>query len=266
MAVDASERQRLIRAQVLAEGEVEFGALAAEFGVSEMTIRRDIDVLESKGVVRKVIGGAIAAGKAAEPPFEARANLEAASKQHIAEAVVARLTTHETVILDSGSTALAVARAIRGANLELTVVTPSILVALELADEPGTTVLLAGGLVRPGELSLIGAEAMEAFDRYSCDTFVMGVAGIDAERGFTDYHREESAVKRAAIRAADRLIVAADHTKFGRTHLVNIAALGAADILVTDGAAPEDVSAAAAGSGVEIVTASTTRVPRGLAT
>jgi DeoR/GlpR family transcriptional regulator of sugar metabolism len=261
MAVDAGERQRLIRERVLSEGEVEFSSLATDFGVSEMTIRRDIDLLESEGVVRKVIGGAIAFGKTAEPPFEARANSEAAGKRHIAEAVVTRLSTRETVLLDSGSTALAVARAIRGKGLELTVVTPSLLAAVELAGDSGTTVLLAGGLVRAGELSLIGADAIEFFGRYNCDTFVMGVAGIDTRRGFSDYHREESEVKRAAIRAADRLVVAADHTKLGRAHLVNIAPLSAADILVTDGDPGHEVLAAAADSGVEVVTVEARAAP-----
>jgi DeoR/GlpR family transcriptional regulator of sugar metabolism len=167
------------------------------------------------------------------------------------------------VLLDSGSTALAVARAIYGRGLELTVITPSVLVAVELAEEPGTTVLLAGGQVRAGELSLVGPETIEFFGRYNCDTFVMGVSGIDARRGFSDYHREESAVKRAAIRAADRLIVAADHTKLGRSHLINIAPLSAADILVTDGDPQHEVVAAAAACGAEIVPVATLRSPQG---
>ncbi|RJQ79460.1 DeoR/GlpR transcriptional regulator [Pseudonocardiaceae bacterium YIM PH 21723] len=254
MAGDVSERQRMIREHVLAHGEVEFAALAAEFRVSEMTIRRDIDALEAEGAVRKVIGGAIAVSKIAEPSFAARADLEATSKQHIAEAVVTRLTARETVILDSGSTALAVARALRGAGLGLTVLTPSILIAVELAGEPDTTVLLAGGLVRPGELSLIGTDAVEWFARYNCDTFVMGVAGVATTSGYTDYHRDESAVKRAAIAAADRLIVVADHTKLDRSHLVNIAPLDAAEILVTDGDPDHPVLAAAAHGGVEVIT------------
>ncbi|WP_406639860.1 DeoR/GlpR family DNA-binding transcription regulator [Amycolatopsis sp. WGS_07] len=254
MAGDVSERQRLIRECVVAHGEITFADLADEFDVSEMTIRRDIDVLAAAGSVRKVIGGAIAIGKFAEPSFESRADHEAAGKQHIAEAVVGRLRARETVILDSGSTALAVARALKGSGLGLTVLTPSVLVAVELASEPDTTVLLAGGLVRPGELSLIGTDTVEWFARYNCDTFVMGVAGVAVTRGFTDYHRDESAVKRAAIAAADRLIVVADHTKLDRSHLVNIAPLDAAEILVTDGEPDHPVVAAAAQSGIEVVT------------
>jgi DeoR/GlpR family transcriptional regulator of sugar metabolism len=237
--MDAKVRRTLIEERVAAEGEIEITPLASEFNVSEMTIRRDIEVLETQGLVRKVIGGAIAASrKASEPPFEARAVVAVHEKAHIAEAAVSLLEPGETVILDSGSTVLAVARAIKGRDLGLTVVTPSTLVALELADDPGTTVLLTGGLVRPGELSLIGSDAEEAFTRYSCDIFVMGVAGVDSIRGATDYHREEAAVKRAAIKAADRIVAAVDHTKLGRVHLVQVAPLEALDVIVTDG--PED--------------------------
>lgn len=246
-------RKQRIRELLLARGEIEFGSLATEFGVSEMTIRRDIDALESEGVVRKVIGGAIALGKIAEPTFEARSHLDMPSKQHIASFAVEQLTVHETVILDSGSTALAVARAIRGRGLGLTIVTPSLLVAVELADEPDTTVLVTGGVVRPGELSLIGTEAVEGFRRFNCDTFVMGVAGVHEHRGFTDYHRDESAVKRAAIEASDRLIVVADHSKIGRAHLSNIAPLSAAEVLVTDAPAPSPLITAATASGVSVI-------------
>lgn len=256
-----SKRQQRIREEVLARGEVEFSALATAFGVSEMTIRRDIDALEAEGIVRKVIGGAIALGKIVEPSFEARSHLDAASKQHIAETVASLLNVHETVILDSGSTALAVARAVRGRALALTVVTPSLLVAVELADEPGTSVLVTGGAVRPGELSLIGAEAVEGVERFNCDTFVMGVAGVHELRGFTDYHRDESAVKRAAIEASDRLIVAVDQSKIGRAYLSTIAPLSRADAIVTDADPDAPALVSASRAGVEVVIAPHSEAP-----
>lgn len=253
MVKAVNTRAQRIRERLLLDGEVEFSALAAEFGVSEMTVRRDIDALESEGLVRKVIGGAIALSKISEPTFEARASLDMASKQHVADYAVSQLSPHETIVLDSGSTALAVARTIRGRDLALTVITPSLLVATELRAEPDTTILLTGGLLRPGELSLIGIEAVESFRRYNCDTFIMGVAGVHARRGFTDYHRDESAVKRAAIEASDRLIVLADRSKVGRAHLSSIAPLSAAEIIVTDAAADDPALAAAAASGVSVV-------------
>lgn len=244
--MDATERRALIEQRVRSTGEVLFAELADEFRVSEMTIRRDVDSLEDAGVLRKVIGGAIVVGKDAEPPFATRVSRAADEKRHIARAVVQHLRHHETVVLDSGSTVLAVAREIKGMGLELTVVTPSLLVATELADDPGTTVLVTGGQVRPSELSLVGPDAAESFGRYNCDTFVMGVAGVDSLRGVTDYHREEGWVKIAASRAVDRVIVAADHTKMGRVQLVQVSPLNAVSILVTD-AAPDDATVVAAG-------------------
>ncbi|WP_263993650.1 DeoR/GlpR family DNA-binding transcription regulator, partial [Mycolicibacterium fallax] len=166
--------------------------LAEEFRVSEMTIRRDIERLEEQGIARRVLGGAIAyGGKSTEPSFDARAAVAAGEKVHIASAVADLLVPRETVVLDSGSTVLAVARAIKGRNLGLTVITPSLLVAVELADEPDTTILLTGGKVRPGELSLIGAEAEDFYLRYNADTYVMGIAGVHGRRGASEYHREE---------------------------------------------------------------------------
>lgn len=249
-----SLRRALIEQRVVSDGEIDFATLANEFQVSEMTIRRDVNALENKGVVRKVTGGAIAlVGKSSEPEFEIRAAVAATEKAHMAGAVAQLLQAHETVILDSGSTVLAVARAIRGRNLCLTVVTPSLLVAAELADDPGTTVLLAGGQVRPGELSLIGTETEATFGLYNCDAYVMGIAGVDARRGITEYHREEANVKKAAMAAADRIIVVADMSKLGRVQLMNVAALDEISSLVTDGPVDDPAVRAAIDAGVDVV-------------
>lgn len=249
-----TKRRALIEKRVVADGEIDFASLANEFQVSEMTIRRDVNALEDKGVVRRVSGGAIAlVGKSSEPTFETRAAQAATEKAHMAGAVLELLQPHETVILDSGSTVLAVARALRGRELGLTVVTPSLLVAAELADDPGTTVLLAGGQVRPGELSLIGTETEATFGLYNCDVYVMGIAGVDARRGITEYHREEANVKKAAMAAADRVIVVADMTKLGRVQLMNVAGFDDISALVTDGPADHPAVHAAHEAGVEVV-------------
>jgi DeoR/GlpR family transcriptional regulator of sugar metabolism len=250
----ANSRRALIEKRVVTEGEIDFVSLASEFNVSEMTIRRDVVALEAQGVVRRVVGGAIAfVGKATEPPFDARMAEAAVGKLHIAEAAVALLQPSETVILDSGSTVLAVAKAIKGKGLGLTVVTPSILVAIELANEPDTVVLLTGGRVRAGELSLIGPETEETFARYNCDVYLMGVAGVDAINGVTEYHREEGSVKRAAVKTADRVIVVADASKLGRVQLMNIAPFSTIDALVTDGGAEHPALQAAREAGVDVV-------------
>jgi DeoR/GlpR family transcriptional regulator of sugar metabolism len=142
---------------------------------------------------------------------------------------------------------------LRGRRLGLTVVTPSVLAALELIDETDTTVVLTGGELRPGELSLIGPAAEETLASYNCDTFVMGVAGIDGDRGISDYHQAESGVKRAASRRADRVIVAADQSKLGRVTLVSIAALSQVDVIITDGEPEHPALVAAREVGVTVV-------------
>lgn len=252
--MDVFERRAIIEERVTDHGEVQFADLAREFGVSEMTIRRDIEVLQSAGIVRRVSGGAIALpGTAFEPSYGSRAGHAVDSKMHIAVAIVERLSPGETVILDSGSTVASVARAICGRGLGLTVITPSLTVATTLADEPDTTVILAGGIVRPGELSLIGADAERLIAGYNCDVYVAGVAGVDAERGLTEYHPQEAAVKRAAVSAARRLIVGADQAKLGRVHLVNIAPLDAVDVLVTDASADHPTVLDVQTAGAEVV-------------
>lgn len=219
-----------------------------------MTIRRDVEVLESKGVLRRVMGGAISVGAAAsEPTFEARAAQAATQKTHIASAVVDLLNERETVIIDSGSSALAVAREARARHLPLTVITPSLLVATELSAEQETEVFVTGGQLRPGELSLIGAGAEEGFARFNASTFVMGVAGVDATAGVTDYHYAEAHVKRAAARSAQRIVVVADATKLGRVQLVSIAALSEIDTIVTDGPADHPTLVTARAAGVTVI-------------
>jgi DeoR/GlpR family transcriptional regulator of sugar metabolism len=252
--MDFTERRTLIEERVIRTGEVSYGELAHDFGVSEMTIRRDIDALQSEGVLRRVSGGAISlSGTSFEPSYVLRAGQAADSKAHIADAIAALLHPGETVVLDSGSTVASVAWAIRGRDLGLTVLTPSITVATTLADEPDTRVILTGGTVRPGELSLIGSEAEQAFSRYNCDTFVIGVAGVDAERGLTEYHPQEASVKQAALSASRRVIVGVDAAKLGRVHLVNIAPLSAVTALVTDGPADHPTIVSARAAGVEVI-------------
>lgn len=239
---------------MLDKGEIDFTTLATELGVSEMTIRRDVEVLELKGVLRRVMGGAISVGAAAaEPSFDSRAALAATEKAHIASAVVDFLHEGETVIIDSGSSALAVAREIRARHLSVTVVTPSLLVATELSSETDTEVFVTGGQLRPGELSLIGPGAQESLERFNASTFVMGVAGVESAAGVTDYHYSEAHVKRSAVRSAQRIIVVADSSKLGKVQLVKIAGLAELDTLVTDGDPDHPTLRSAHAAGVNVV-------------
>lgn len=253
--MDVRKRRNLIKEQVISRGEVEYAQLATFCGVSQMTIRRDIEMLEQAGSLRRVVGGAIAVlGTAQEPPFQSRASKAAVEKEHIAAAVVGLLSPGETVALDSGSTVLSVAREIRRQELPLTVITPSVLVCLELSDCAFVDVHLLGGLLRPGELSLIGSETVEQFGRYNCDAAILGVAGIDVDGGISDYHYDEAFVKKAAIRAARRTIVAADRSKLGRSSLIKIAEFEDIAAIVTDGSNRNPTLVEAHNRGVDVTT------------
>ena len=254
MTIDAKTRRDLILQRARADREVSYAALAAQFDVSEMTIRRDIEALEARGAVRRVVGGAVAVlGKDTEPAFSTRLADAASEKHHIADAVAELIGPNETLILDAGSTSLAVARSLRGRALGLTVVTPSVPIAVALVDEPDTNVVMTGGELRTGELSLVGSGAEEMLTRYNCDTYVMGVAGIDAERGFSDYLQAEARMKRVALGRADRVIVAADRSKLGRVNFVGIAALAQVDTIVTDGAVDHPALVCARSEGVDVI-------------
>lgn len=253
--MNVHERRRTIAELLQSAGEATFADLSARFGVSEMTIRRDIDALSDDGLARRVLGGAIAQQRmAVEPPFGTRLADAGDAKRHLARRVVDLLHDGESVIVDSGSTALAVARELAARpHRDMTIVTPSLLAAIELADAEGVTVLVPAGEARGGELSLVGSETIETLRRYNCDTFVMGVAGIDPARGVTDYHRAESEVKRAAMACAARVVVVADASKLGRTTLVTIAPIERIDVLVTDAGEHHETVAALRDAGVTVV-------------
>jgi DeoR/GlpR family transcriptional regulator of sugar metabolism len=234
--MSAQERQRAIEHLLSQSGELHLTDLASRFQVSEMTIRRDLGTLEDRGVLRRVVGGgAIAiAQKAHEPSFTTRALDESSSKAHIGVAVANLLEAGEAIYLDGGSTSLAVARAIRGRDLGLTVVTRSLFAALELADEPRSQVILLGGRIKSGEMVTTRTGFDQDIDRYNVDSYVMGISGADPVRGLTDYDPEEAVTKRQAIDCADRVILAVDKTKLGRVLLVKVAEIDDLDIVVTD--------------------------------
>jgi DeoR/GlpR family transcriptional regulator of sugar metabolism len=234
-----SARRRAVAALVAQSGEETLSGLAARFAVSEMTIRRDLESLERDGFIHRVKGGAISlVGRFHEPPMLERATAAVGAKRAIGIAAAGLVSDGETVILDVGTTSLECARALHG-SLRLTVVTPSVLVAQELAKAPSIRTLVTGGVLRPGEMSLIGPRTEDSFSDLNCDTVFLGVGGMDIDRGLSEYNLDDARVKKAALRAAKRCVVLADKSKLGRVTFSTIAPLSAVDVLVTD-AEPND--------------------------
>lgn len=231
--MQAEERQQTILQLLDARGQVSIADLSARFSVSEMTIRRDLSQLEGDGLLRRTHGGASrTASGSFEPPFALRARLNLDAKRAIAADVAARLVDGQTVVLDGGSTGTAIAEAIVGRNL--TICALNVRVAEILSSSPNTRVMLPGGLVRHGELSLTGPAAERTLGDHRFDTYVMTVSAVDASAGFTEWNVEDAAVKRAALESSGRCIVACDSSKFGQAAFARIAGLDAADVIVTD--------------------------------
>jgi len=235
--VNATTRRADIAERLRVEGEASIAVLATQYGTSEMTIRRDLDYLEEEGLARRARGGAIFLhSRAYEPPIHQRAAVQAEAKCRIAAAAAAMVLEGETIILDIGTTTAAMAKALRD-DLEVTVVTNSLLIANELALKPRVRTILTGGTVRPGEMSLVGPRALGAFGDYHCDAVFLGIAAVAAE-GLTEYNEDDAHVKRAAIASARRVVLLADATKLGRVTFAAVAPLAELDALITD--APDD--------------------------
>jgi DeoR/GlpR family transcriptional regulator of sugar metabolism len=235
--MDVRNRRRALLDVMQRDGEIQVRQLAAELGCSEMTVRRDLDVLEHDGVVRRVHGGAVRVQlRRDELPYAARALEAADAKQRIGRAVAGLIADGETVILDGGTTALEVARALRGRPV--TVLPLDLRVLLELADDDAVSLICPGGYVRPGELVVTGDLAEVPFERLRFDTLVLGCCGLDAREGVTTHVPADARVKRAALGAARRTVVIGDATKIGQVTFGHVCPLSAAERLVTD-AGPE---------------------------
>ncbi|MFI1168655.1 DeoR/GlpR family DNA-binding transcription regulator [Streptomyces sp. NPDC020801] len=251
----AAERQQEILRLARDGGRVDVVSLAEEFQVTAETIRRDLKALDRAGLLRRVHGGAIPAGRLDfEPDLTERESTAADEKDRIAKAALAELPTEGTLILDAGTTVARMAAALP-LEAELTVVTHSLPIAARLADHPGLQLHLVGGRVRHRTRAAVDAWALRAYGEIRADVLFVAANGFSAEHGLTTPDLAEAAVKRAAIAAARRVVLLADSTKHGQEHFARFGDLGDVDLLITDsGLSPEDAAAIERG-GTEVVRA-----------
>ena len=234
--------------------EVDIASLASHFAVSEMTIRRDLEALEADGVVRRLVGGraVMIDPKNREPALAARTDSAHDSKAHIGRAVAELIADDEVVFFDGGSTALAVAQAVRASGKTITVLTRSLLVAAEFAQDARIEIFLLGGRLKSSEMVTTSSTSTDDLRDYNVDTYVMGISGVHPARGLTDYDPQESAGKRLALDRADRVLLAFDHSKLGRVLMSRVAGLDDIDVIITD-ADPGDEAIASMPSSIDIV-------------
>ncbi|WP_128375214.1 DeoR/GlpR family DNA-binding transcription regulator [Streptomyces cavernae] len=251
----APERQQEILRLARDGGRVDVLSLAEEFQVTAETIRRDLKALDRAGLVRRVHGGAIPAGRLDfEPDLAERETTAADQKERIARAAVAELPPDGTMILDAGTTTARLA-AMLPLESQLTVVTHSLPIAARLADHPGIQLHLVGGRVRPRTRAAVDAWALRAYAEIRADLVFIAANGFSAEHGLTTPDLAEAAVKRAAVAAARRVVLLADSAKHGQEHFARFGALSDVDLLITDsGLSPDDATAMERG-GTEVVRA-----------
>ncbi|MCF6473356.1 DeoR/GlpR transcriptional regulator [Nonomuraea sp. MG754425] len=230
---------------------VSVAELAAEHGVSEMTIRRDLDALARQGMVLRVRGGALSLLPGGEePPFGVRERESVEAKRRIGEETAALIADGESVVLDGGTTALEVARALSGRRV--TVLPLALQPVLMLAAAPRVRLVLPGGEVRKGELTVLGPLAETSLGALRFDTAVLGCRGLSARHGLTAHDLAEVAVKRAAIGAARRVIAVCDSGKFARTAFGAVCPAGRLDVVVTDTGIPPEERDALLAAGVRV--------------
>jgi DeoR/GlpR family transcriptional regulator of sugar metabolism len=249
------ERQRQIIKWIEAQGEATVSELAEKLGVSQMTIRRDLRELAAQGAAERVHGGAVM--RVQERLFHRKPVMEGAEeeadvKRRIGEAAAAMVEEGETIFIGAGTTTLAVAEALKDRR-DITVMTNALTVANSLANSQGITVLVTGGILRSGNLSLIGFPAERNLQDVRADKVISGIRGIDPDIGLTSDDLHEMKTNLAIMAISKTLIVVADHTKFGCVAASRTAPVTAASTIVTDVQAPEHMVAELRKQGVKIV-------------
>jgi DeoR/GlpR family transcriptional regulator of sugar metabolism len=252
-------RRREIVDTTSRSGRITVAEICQRFGVSTMTARRDLRDLDREGALRRAHGGAVSIlGRSYEIPYSLRTAQATHAKKLIGRKAAEMVLEGESVGLDVGTTTLEVARALCDKR-NLTIVTSSLRIGAEAAAifplGSGVRLILTGGIVRAGELSMIGHIAQTTFRELHVDKAFIGVAGISLEDGLTEYNLEDTEVKQNLIASARHSIVVAEGSKLGRTTFCTIAPLSAIHTIVTDRSAPQSMLTALAERGMRVVVA-----------
>ncbi|GAB3283671.1 DeoR/GlpR family DNA-binding transcription regulator [Parasphingorhabdus pacifica] len=238
----ARQRQEMILDEVRRTGAVQVSELVLRLGVSDMTIRRDLDALAKRGLVEKVYGGATSTGGPStdEPGFEAKSVRQLAEKEAVAALAATLVHPGMAIGLSAGTTTWTLAKHLDEVP-DLTVVTNSVRIAdvLQQRNRTDRTVVLTGGVRTPSD-ALVGPVAVQALRSLHLDMVFLGVHGMSAKAGFTTPNLNEGETDRALAQAAGRLVVVADHEKWSTVGISTIVNLDQVDVLVTDDGLPSE--------------------------
>ena len=246
------ERRRAIVDILQRDGRVLVADLAQEFDTSQVTIRKDLEILHSTGMAQRTHGGALPThdGALEDPTLREKEKLHRKEKLHIAAAAARMVSEGQVVILDSGTTTTAIARAVRSFR-NLTIVTNAVNIAAELAGTP-VEVILTGGTLRKNSFSLVGPIAEETLRRLTADILFLGVDGFDVHYGLSTPNLLEAKVNRVMVEAAKRTIAVCDSSKFGRRSLSLILPPSGLHHVITDRGIPKSDLNAIKKAGIEV--------------
>jgi DeoR family transcriptional regulator of aga operon/DeoR family fructose operon transcriptional repressor len=236
----AGARHRRILQLLENEGNVKVDNLSERFAVSQVTIRKDLAELEEQGLLQRTYGGAVYSHRSRfNVSFLEKLQIEAPTKDAIARLAMSYIHEGDTIILDAGSTTLALARALPGKLRSLYVITNSIPAALELS-RAGYEILLIGGQVRNHSLALIGPVAVKTLESFHADRAFLGTSGITLSHGHSTPNPLDAEVKQAMMRSADETYVLTDSSKFGHACLASFAQLTEVHFTLTDTGIPAE--------------------------
>lgn len=235
----AIERRNAILEKLQAERRVVVSELSQIYKVSEETIRRDLEKLENDGFAIKSYGGAVINENAnVDLPFNIRKR-NVISKQKIAEVISSRIKDGTSIMLDASSTAVYIAKALKERK-NLTLITNSIEILIEMFDTPNVNVLSTGGAMREGSFALVGPQTDKMLNSYHVDMAIVSAKGFDLETGLTDTEELHANNKKTMLHAGREKVLAVDSSKFGKTAFTEIGTLEDISMVVTD-AKPDEV-------------------------
>jgi DeoR family transcriptional regulator of aga operon len=246
------ERRQHILELIQHQGRALVSDLSEQLNISQITIRKDLDYLQSKGVIQRSHGGALRVQSSAliDPTLQEKQKHNFREKERIAAAATKMVEEGQCVILDSGTTTTAVAERLKRFK-QLTVITNAVNIAAELA---GTDfeVILVGGTLRKNSFSLVGPLAEDNLEEMHADILFLGVDGFDLEVGITTPNFLESRVNRAMVKATRQVVAVCDSSKFNRRSLSRIAPPGAIHHVITDQNLPKDIQEALRAMGIAL--------------
>ena len=250
------ERRRLIVEYVETNGRATVEELAARFGTSTVTIRNDLESLARSGALARSHGGALPSTQTVtnDVPLNIKETRSHPQKLRIGQAAAKLIKDGETIILDSGSTTVEIARQIRQLKFEsLTVVTNALNIALVLSGLTNIRVMMLGGLLRPTSYSLVGPDAEQALSRISADKLFLGVDGLDPVVGVTTPDPLEASLNALLIRVSRETIAVFDASKLGQRSLSVITPMSTLNTVITDSSASDEMVEALREAGVDVM-------------